>query len=201
MDTKNQPSGQYSQRGHALAFAAENLDADALLLERFHGMEGISRLFHFRLDLLAPLPHDAAALAKVLGATCSVTVSQATGTRTFHGMISKLTRGERVAGPTGSAAFVRYRAEMVPHAWLLTKRVHSRVFQDRTVPQILDEVFRGLSCLRVSMSLHDCPIAQVPPRPFCVQYRESDFAFVSRLMEEEGLWYFFHPLDGRMCCA
>jgi type VI secretion system secreted protein VgrG len=72
---------------------------------------------------------------------------------------------------------------------MLTRRQQSRIFQQQTVPQILEAVFKGLD---VQLDL----LGRYEPRNYCVQYRESDFAFVSRLMEEEGIFYFFTHADG-----
>ena len=77
-----------------------------------------------------------------------------------------------------------YRAEVVPQLWLWTKKVQSRVFQHLSVPDILKQVLKGLKVTyQFQVNYH--------PRDYCVHYRESDFAFASRLMEEEGIYYFF----------
>src|SRR5262249_12314550 len=86
--------------------------------------------------------------------------------------------------------FTAYRMQIVPQFWLLTKRVQSRIFQHLTVPDILQKVLKGLD---VTPEIH----GKFEPRDYCVQYRESDFNFASRLMEEEGIYYFFkHTADG-----
>ncbi|MGE3804385.1 MAG: type VI secretion system Vgr family protein [Gemmataceae bacterium] len=174
-----------------LAFRAHTFDLD-LFLERCSCVEGISQLFRFELDLLAFGNAEPAAIARILGQACTVSLRQEDRVREFHGIISKLTRGPHVHGAN---PHVRYRAEMVPRAWLLSKRVRSRTFQDHTVPQILEEVLHSLPGLQVRLLLNDSPAGTLT-RPFCVQYRESDFAFVSRLMEEEGLCYHFRHEEG-----
>ena len=74
--------------------------------------------------------------------------------------------------------------------WLLTKRTQSRIFQHVSVPDILKKVFEGFEVAYQIQGTFE-------PRDYCVQYRESDFAFASRLMEEEGIYYFFrHTADG-----
>jgi type VI secretion system secreted protein VgrG len=78
---------------------------------------------------------------------------------------------------------------MVPKLWLLTKKVRSRIFQQVSVPDILRAVLTGMAVkYELSGTYH--------PRDYCVQYRESDFAFASRLMEEEGIHYFFQHSEG-----
>jgi type VI secretion system secreted protein VgrG len=78
---------------------------------------------------------------------------------------------------------------MVPRFWLLTRQAQSRIFQQLTVPDILKQVLKGLD---VSYSLQ----GKYEPRDYCVQYRETDFAFASRLMEEEGIYYYFKHANG-----
>jgi type VI secretion system secreted protein VgrG len=79
---------------------------------------------------------------------------------------------------------VHFRAELVPKLWLLTKKVRSRIFQHLPVPDILRQMFSGLDVTyEISGTYYQ--------RDYCVQYRESDFDFASRLMEEEGIYYFF----------
>ncbi|MGO9600240.1 MAG: type VI secretion system Vgr family protein, partial [Isosphaeraceae bacterium] len=85
--------------------------------------------------------------------------------------------------------FTRYLAEIVPQLWLLTRKAQSRIFQQIAVPDILKQVLTGLS---VDYELQ----GTYKPRDYCVQYRETDFNFASRLMEEEGIYYFFTHADG-----
>ena len=89
----------------------------------------------------------------------------------------------------GSAFFTRYQAEIVPQLWLLTRKAQSRIFQQVAVPDILKQVLTGLS---VDYQLQ----GTYKPRDYCVQYRETDFDFASRIMEEEGIYYFFTHADG-----
>src|SRR5207302_3573878 len=95
----------------------------------------------------------------------------------------RLSEGKR------DATFTHYRMEVVPALWLLTRRVQSRIFQQMSVPDILKKVLAGLD---VTFELQGTFF----PRDYCVQYRESDFAFASRLMEEEGIYYYFTHGNG-----
>src|SRR5437588_127803 len=75
-------------------------------------------------------------------------------------------------------------------AWLLTKRAQSRIFQHQSVPDILKKVLTGVDVAYEIQGTFE-------PRDYCVQYRETDFHFASRLMEEEGIYYFFkHTANG-----
>src|SRR5262249_38135762 len=101
----------------------------------------------------------------------------------FHGICCRVSQGE--SDPT----FTDYRLELVPKFWLLTKRAQSRIFQHKSVLDILKEVLAGVD---VAFELQ----GSFQPRDYCVQYRETDFNFASRLMEEEGIYYFFKHAAG-----
>lgn len=164
------------------------LGKDAVLLEKIAGTEAISELFRFQLDLLAEktIPFD-----RLLGQKVTVMLEvPGSPTRYFNGIISRLIQDGRVAAADGKTTFLRYQAELVPQLWLLTKNVQSRIFQHLSIPAILKQVFKNLD---VAYDIQ----GDFAPRDFCVQYRESDCAFVSRLMEEEGIFYYFaHTAEG-----
>ena len=159
------------------------LGKDVLLLAGFSGQEAISSLFQFHLDLLAENRQNIA-FDKLLGQKVAILVMLPNDEkRYFHGILSGFSQGGR------DQLFTKYRAEMVPQFWLLTRNVQSRIFQSMTVPDILKEVLDGLD---LSWEIQ----GTFQPRDYCTQYRESDFQFASRLMEEEGLYYFFkHTAD------
>jgi type VI secretion system secreted protein VgrG len=188
--------GQYTQEGRPLAVKMENLGDDDLLLERFTGHEAISELFHFRLEMLAE-DERTIDFGKILGHKVRVVLrydpprvlgfQPPSELRFFHGIIKRLSQGGYIYGRD---KFVRFEAKMAPAMWLLSKRVQSRTFQHKTVPQILHQVLKEEWQLEVVDAL-DKQKAKFYPRDYCVQYRESDLAFVSRLMEEEGIFYYF----------
>lgn len=92
-------------------------------------------------------------------------------------------------GAEGEALF---QATVVPWLWFLTRTSDCRIFQNKTVPEILEEVFRDAGFPDFRKELH----GDYKPREFCVQYRETDFQFVMRLMECEGIYYYFEHTDG-----
>ncbi|WP_419193485.1 type VI secretion system Vgr family protein [Kolteria novifilia] len=154
------------------------LGDDALLLIGFHGREAVSELYAFELDLVAPRGEEIS-FDKILGQSAAVESHlPETPRRYFRGMISRMAQVGR------DEEFVLYRARLVPKLWALSQNKRSRVFQQQTVPQILDKVFEGY---RVKFTLHD----HYPKHNYCVQSQESDFAFASRLMEEEGIHFRF----------
>jgi type VI secretion system secreted protein VgrG len=177
----------YSQDNRPLSISTP-LGKDALLLARLVGREEISSLFRFEATLLAPggTPLD---FARLLGQGVTVRLeSVGWPTRWINGIVNRLVQGRQILGEGGEVRFLHYQAEIVPTFWLWTKRVQCRIFQYQTVPQILETVLQGLSTtFRLT--------GEYAPRDFCVQYNESDYAFASRLMEEEGIFYFFQHAE------
>jgi type VI secretion system secreted protein VgrG len=175
--------GKYTQANHPMTVQTP-LGPDALFIAGFHGEEAVSVPFHYQLELFAPsgreVPFD-----KLLGQPVTVRVQLPQGQRRFfNGVCSAVSQGFAGQELTG------YHATVVPRLWLLSRRTQSRIFQDLPVPDILREVFDGLD---VSFRLR----VNYEPREYCVQYRESDLAFASRLMEDEGIFYFFEHEDDK----
>jgi type VI secretion system secreted protein VgrG len=170
---------KYIQANRPLAITSP-LGKDVLLLTGFRGHEAISQLFNFQVDLVAE-SNEEIHFERIIGQTVTLEMRLANEERRrryFHGLVKRFSQGTR------DETFVHYRAELVPKFWLLQKKVRSRIFQHITVPNILHQVLKGLD-VRYDIS------ATYYPRDYCVQYRESDFEFASRLMEEEGIYYFF----------
>ena len=158
------------------------LGADVLLAVALTGREAISQLFHFTLAARAERKKDVA-FDKLIGQKVQVAIElPGKKTRYFSGICSRFSQGE--SDPT----FTGYSMEIVPQFWLLTKRIQTRIFQQKSVADVLKEVLTGLD---VDYKLQ----GQFAVREYCVQYRESDFAFASRLMEEEGIFYFFQHTE------
>jgi type VI secretion system secreted protein VgrG len=180
---------KYTQANRPLAVKVQGLDSDALLLVSCKGEEAISQLFRYQLELVAP-GTDRIPFEKLLGQPVTVEL-ELPGSRVprgnkrfFNGICQRVTQGER------DANFTRFQMDIVPQVWLLTKITRSRVFQHLSAWQILLEVFDGIDAL-FQMQV------DLPEREYCVQYRETDFAFASRLMAEEGIVYYFKHADGK----
>jgi type VI secretion system secreted protein VgrG len=179
---------KYSQAGRMLAVSTP-LGTDVLLLQKLSGDETISKLFRFELELLAD-SSTSIAFDQILGQGITAAVTMPDGSpRFFNGIVSRFSQGHRVPSAQGRGTLTRFRAVMVPTVWVLTRRLQSRIFQQVSIPDILKKVLAGFS---VSYRL----TGTYQPRDFCVQYRESDFNFASRLMEEEGIYYYFTHADG-----
>jgi type VI secretion system secreted protein VgrG len=158
------------------------LGTDKLLVVTLSGTEALSQLYRFDLTLLAENATDVA-FDKIIGQPIAVEMDMPGGKkRHFHGLCSRLSQGRR------DDVFTHYRMEIVPQAWLLSRKTQCRIFQHITVPDILKAVLKELDVKwDIKGKFHE--------RDYCVQYRESDFAFASRLMEEEGIYFYFVHSD------
>ncbi len=158
---------------------------DVLLLKGFSGTEEISRPFRFEVEMIAEnkkkVPFDEMLGEKV---TVHLLLADESSEQHFNGVCVRFAQAGR------DEDFTTYRAELVPELQLLAHKAQSRIFQRKSVPEILKEVMKGVTA---DWQLE----GQYEKRDFCVQYRETDFGFVSRLMEEEGIFYFFRHEDGR----
>jgi type VI secretion system secreted protein VgrG len=161
------------------------LGTDALLLQRFQGYEGMSLPFHYTLQLLSE--DDSVDPAAILRKPVVVTVRRPGGDRKIHGLVRRFTQRGRREGLTF------YTAEIVPWIWFLTLSRDCGIFQNQSVLEIVQEVFAGSGYADYEIRCSET----YPPREYCVQYRESHFNFVSRLLEEEGIFYFFEHTDDR----
>ena len=168
------------------------LGKDVLLLTGFRGTEELSRLFSFELTMVSE-KHDISFDA-IVGQSVTVSFVLADGSsRYFNGIVSSFSQGRGGDEKGGDPQFSFYRATMVPSFWLLTQTSDLRIFQNKSTPDIIDKVFKDQDFKDYRLKLQ----GSYPKRDYCVQYRETDFNFVSRLMEEDGIHYFFEHEDGK----
>jgi type VI secretion system secreted protein VgrG len=156
------------------------LGPDKFLLKSYQGEERISQPFHFTLELLSE--DSAIDFSQITGKSVTLTVSLASGDKQYINGIAG-----RFVQAGSDARFTTYYAEVHPWLWLLTLYTDCRIFQNMTAPDIIKKVFSDAGFTDFTDSL----TATYSPREYCVQYMETSFAFVSRLMEEEGIFYFF----------
>ena len=162
------------------------LGDDVLLFHSMSANEQLGRLFQIDLDLLSEDPEIK--LQDILGQSVTVHFKRPDDeTRYFNGLVSQFSQ----AGSHGNL-FV-YRATLHPWFWFLTRTADCRIFQNQQVPDIIKEVFRdqGFSDFEDALS------GTYREWENCVQYRETDFNFISRLMEQEGIYYYFKHEDGK----
>lgn len=164
------------------------LGDNALLLTEFRGEEELSRPFQYHLRLISE--DNAIKAEDVVGKNVTFSIDYDDGEkRFFNGFVQKFAAGDEDIKGVRS-----YRAVVVPWLWFLTQTTDCRIFQSKNVVQIIEQVFNDLG-------FSDFDTSKVqgnhPVREYCVQYRESDFEFVSRLMEEAGIFYCFQHADGK----
>jgi type VI secretion system secreted protein VgrG len=162
------------------------LGTDELLLKRLHGTEELGQLFHYHAEVLSE--RGDIALEELLGQRVDIELDLGDGARRhFNAFVSSFQQ----FGETGR--LVRYRLELHPWLWFLQRNRDCRIYQNLTTPEILKALFEERGFGDYALRLGD----DYPIREYCVQYRESDFNFVSRLMEEEGIYYYFSHAAGR----
>ncbi|MES2317736.1 MAG: type VI secretion system tip protein TssI/VgrG [Pseudomonadota bacterium] len=156
------------------------LGADVLQLNRMHGVEAVGELFSYQLEMSSP--DTAIAFADIVGKSATVSLAlEGSALRIFNGVVTRFTQ---TGGRPGSAT---YRAEIRPWLWWLTLDVDARIYQQMTAVEIITGLFTELGFTDFKDSLS----GTYTKRDYCVQYNETAFDFVSRLMEEEGIFYYF----------
>ncbi len=161
-----------------------SLSVDVLLFKRMHCTEQLGQLFEFRIEL-ASLRSDIR-IDDVLGKPMTVTLNRHDGVpRHFNGIVTRFTyKGWR----DGMAS---YEAVVRPALWLLTRSTDCRIFQSASAIDILKMLFADTG-FDAPMQIEAGPLSSDPlVRDYCVQYRESAFSFVCRLLEEEGIYFYF----------
>ena len=177
----------YTQTHRLLALENSPLGDDVLLLTGFSGEEALSRPFQYQLEMLSPRKDIAP--QEVVGKRVSVRLSAPGGEERYvNGYISRF-----AASGLNLRGMRLYRAELVPWLWFLTRASDCRIFQNRDVKQIVEEIFGDFS-------FSDFETREIkgnhPTWDYCVQYRETSFNFVSRLLEQQGIFYWFrHEKD------
>lgn len=168
------------------------LGSDVLLFKDMEGQEGISQLFSFHLNLLSEKPDIS--FKNIIGKSVTIIIDLQDGKyRYINGIVSEFYQLSAGDPSTSNNLLSHYTATVVPFLWLLTRTTDSRIFQHKSVPDIVEKIFGDNGVQDYKLSLK----GSYSPRDYCVQYRESDFNFVSRLMEEEGIFYYFQHEDGK----
>lgn len=175
-----------------------NAGQDVLLLDSFSGQEGVSQPFRFVLNMMSEIVAGSPARVKphdLVGTPMTVRVALSTpgtgvdsGFRYWAGMCERFVKGGQ------DDNFAYFSAVIVPWFSFLSYATNCRIFQGKDVTEIMQEVvgiYGYASLLRLSLTK---PYAK---RDYCVQYRETDFAFLSRLLEDEGIYYYFEHINGK----
>ncbi len=164
-----------------LSFTCEGLDSPRDVA-RFEGNEAMSKLFAFDITLVCR-PEEALMGSLLVGSKGTLTVGGAREPRLVNGIISGLEQ------EASNDRFVFYRLTLVPRCYRLQLRHDCRIFQQMAVPEIVEQVLAGAGLSREQFRFQLQKSYEA--RGYCVQYRESDWAFVCRLLEESGIFYYF----------
>ncbi len=171
---------------HRLIAVGSPLGDDVLLLRRFTGHEQLGRLFEYQLELLSS--DERISFQSVLGKNMTVRVEAVNGsTRYFNGYVSQF-------GQIGTLGrYALYKAVLQPGLWFLTRSADCRIFQNQKVPDIVKTICREHGVTDIIDRL----TRDYRQWDYCVQYRETAFNFVSRLLEQEGIYYYFKHENGK----
>ncbi len=164
---------------------ASPLPPEDLRFASITASQGLSTLGEFRLNLVSPKeglqPRD------LLGKPMTVTMElRDDAKRHFHGYVTRFA----LTGHSGT--FYSYHAVLRPWLWFLKTTVDCRIFQELSVPDIVKKVFNDHSFANFEFKL----FRSYRKWTYCVQYRESDYDFVARLLEHEGIYWYFEHGDG-----
>jgi type VI secretion system secreted protein VgrG len=164
---------------------------EGLLFVRMKAHELMGRDYRFALEAISM--NDAIDMKGLLGKPMSVKVKEPeTGyTRYFHGIVSEAAQQGYIT--VKELVYATYTFTLVPKLWLLQHRQDSRIFKNQTVPQLVRKLLADIGYTDLKLRLSGNYVA----REYCVQYRESDFDFISRLMEQEGIYYYFEHSDSK----
>ena len=161
------------------------LGDDKLVLRQAHVTEELGQPFSIDVELLSE--DEDISLDDILGKNVTIRLETETESRYFNGIVTEFFQKENVARNACFGAVVR------PWFWLLTLSETCRIFQEKTYPEIIKSVFKDLGFSDFEDQLTGTYSAQ----EYVVQYNESDFNFVSRIMEQEGIYYYFVHTNGK----
>jgi type VI secretion system secreted protein VgrG len=162
------------------------LSAEQLKFRAMRGQEGISQLFEFEVDMVST--SFSLDLKTLLGTSLTLELADEGAPRYLNGTV---VRFELVGRANETGRHYIYRALVQPWLWYLTRTTDYRIFQNKSVPEVLDDVLG-----KYGFQFEKRLTGSYRPWEYCVQYQESDFAFVSRLMEHEGIAYHFEHSNG-----
>ena len=177
----------YDQKERRFSITTSGGQDDLLLLHEMSVRESISGMFQIQLGVFSE--KDDIKFEDLIGKPLSIRMTLPEGgeasERFFHGIVARFSQGPPVDG------FFSYQAEIVPWFWFLTRAADCRIFQQMSIPDIVSEVFDGLQMTDYKLSL----VHGYSKRDYCVQYRETHFNFVSRMLEEAGIGYYFEHAE------
>ena len=173
------------------------LEPDTLVVTSFKCEEAMSSVYRCELEMMADIQNASSIKAdQLVGQLVNVKLAIASdygskSTRFFSGIINRFSQGH------SDRRFVYFRAEMVPWLWLLSLKTDCRIFQNKTVNEIVETIFKEFADTYSDLVFwRDLTSKTYTRLDYCVQYRESSLDFVLRLLEREGICFFFeHTKD------
>lgn len=185
---EGQGPSRWTQNGRLVKVITPLPDPNALIVRELQGQEAISRLFEYHLEMYSENP--SLDLDALIHQSLTIRIrlfdddddDGKPQDRYINGIVSEFAQHHT------TPRFTQYRATVRPQFWTLTQSTDCRIFQDMTVPDIVEKVLKeqGISEFEFVLDRKGYNL-----REYCVQYRESAFNFLSRLMEEEGIFYYF----------
>lgn len=176
-----------TQAGRLLSMTSP-LGADVLIPVAVEGEEGLSRPFRYSITVISS--RMSIAPADILGKSVTLSIARKGGDpRAINGIVASL-----ASGPLAMRGYRRYTMEVVPTLWLLSLSSDCRVWQEKTVVQIVEALLGELGVTEIKKQgltgTHNARIT-------CVQYRETALDFVGRLLADEGIYYYFTHETGK----
>ena len=185
----------------SIKFESTALPVDTFQILKMDGEEEISHLFRFELQLISRDPNID--FKAVLQAGAHIAIATQDNTRYLHGMLCEFEQfGEWQSG------VYEYRAVIVPRLWVMSQSTQNQIFQEQTVPEIIESELNSIQkkgkhpLVMAGLSADDYEIYTIEnyeekEREYVVQYKETDLNFISRLMEHEGIYYYFEHDENR----
>lgn len=179
-------AGEHRYELHVHGISIPHLsEIPELTVESFEGFERMSACYHYDIEVLAEPSHN---LGEALLGQRATFRQHVPAFRVVHGLLSAVELVD--IRSLGGQQLARYRVRLVPRLWLLTKKKRSRVFQNKSVVEVVAEVLRH-NRVPAAWAVHH----RYPRRAYCVQLEETDEQFVRRLMAEAGIFFFFLQPD------
>src|SRR5664280_1918635 len=178
--------------GAADALVSIKTSDGKFLVLSMSGHDHLGHMFEYVVELAGELnmlgsPKDVD-LQGLLGTRATVTLNVSDDARYFDGYVTRMARGQK------RGRYITYSMTLQPWLWFCTRTKNSRVFQDKSVKDIVTEVLKDYatdSDWRLESE------SVYPKLDYCVQHNETDFNFVSRLLQEVGIYYFFEHDEGK----
>lgn len=171
---------------HRLLAISTPLGEEELVLKSADVLEEIGRPFSIQTELLSE--NENIQVEDLLGQNVTVRLeTMSTEPRYFNGYITEFHQLSH------NDKYSRYSATIKPWLWLLTLSENCRIFQDKSYPDIIKQIFNELGFT----DFEDKLINTYPIESYTVQFNESDFNFVTRLMEQQGIYYYFSHENGK----